>query len=61
MTLASENPRKDGKELFPLYTVYIHRTLGFGIILTFLVFLVTDYGGNALIYGLLGSTYLHFN
>jgi len=60
MTLASENPRKDGKELFPLYTVTFIGTLGFGIILTFLVFLVTDYGGNALIYGLLGSTYPAF-
>jgi MFS family permease len=48
------------KALFPLYTVTFIGTLGFGIILTFLVFLVTDYGGNALVYGLLASTYPAF-
>jgi len=53
-------PAKNGKELFPLYTVTFIGTLGFGIILTFLVFLVTEYGGNALIYGLLASTYPAF-
>jgi DHA1 family tetracycline resistance protein-like MFS transporter len=60
MTLVSDNPRTDGKALFPLYTVTFIGTLGFGIILIFLVFLVTDYGGNTLIYGLLGSTYPAF-
>lgn len=50
----------DGKALLPLYTVTFIGTLGFGIVLTFLVFLVTDYGGNALIYGLLASTYPAF-
>lgn len=50
----------DQKALFPLYTITFIGTLGFGIILTFLVFLVTDYGGNALVYGLLASTYPAF-
>lgn len=50
----------DGKALFPLYTITFIGTLGFGIILTFLVFLVTDYGGNALVYGMLASTYPAF-
>ncbi len=50
----------DGKALLPLYTITFIGTLGFGVILTFLVFLVTDYGGNALIYGLLASTYPAF-
>jgi len=50
----------EGKALFPLYTITFIGTLGFGIILTFLIFLVTDFGGNALIYGLLVSTYPAF-
>ncbi|MBN2110745.1 MAG: MFS transporter [Methanosarcinaceae archaeon] len=53
-------PGQNGKALFPLYTITFIGTLGFGIILTFLVFLVTEYGGNALIYGLLASTYPAF-
>lgn len=35
-------------------------TLGFSIVLPFLVFLVTDFGGNALIYGILSATYPAF-
>jgi MFS family permease len=35
-------------------------TLGFSIVLPFLVFLVTRWGGNALIYGVLGATYSTF-
>lgn len=60
MTQSSSVPEKNGKALFPLYTVTFIGTLGFGIILTFLVFLVTEYGGNALVYGLLASTYPAF-
>ncbi|WP_406657871.1 MFS transporter [Methanolobus sp. ZRKC2] len=60
MAQGSNLPEKNGKALFPLYTVTFIGTLGFGIILTFLVFLVTEYGGNALIYGLLASTYPAF-
>lgn len=56
----SEPSSTDGKALIPLYTITFIGTLGFGVILTFLVFLVTDYGGNALIYGLLASTYPAF-
>ncbi|HIH74006.1 MAG TPA: MFS transporter, partial [Methanosarcina sp.] len=50
----------DGRALLPLYTITFIGTLGFGIILTFLVYLVTDYGGNALVYGILASTYPAF-
>ncbi|MDW7733691.1 MAG: MFS transporter [Methanolobus sp.] len=60
MAQSSNVPEKNGKALFPLYTVTFIGTLGFGIILTFLVFLVTEYGGNALVYGLLASTYPAF-
>jgi MFS family permease len=35
-------------------------TLGFSIVLPFLVFLVTRFGGNALIYGLVGAAYPAF-
>jgi MFS family permease len=35
-------------------------TLGFSIVLPFLVFLVGRWGGNALVYGLMGSTYSLF-
>ena len=35
-------------------------TLGFSLVLPFLVFLVTDWGGNAFIYGLTGATYSAF-
>ncbi len=56
----SESSSVDGKALFPLYAITFIGTLGFGVILTFLVYLVTDYGGNALIYGLLASTYPAF-
>jgi len=35
-------------------------TLGFSIVLPFLVFLVTDFGGNALAYGILSATYPAF-
>ncbi|MEM7504233.1 MAG: MFS transporter [Pseudomonadota bacterium] len=35
-------------------------TLGFSIVVPFLVFLVTKWGGNALVYGLMGATYSAF-
>jgi DHA1 family tetracycline resistance protein-like MFS transporter len=35
-------------------------TLGFSIVLPFMVFLVTDFGGNALVYGILSATYPAF-
>jgi hypothetical protein len=35
--------------LLPLYAITFIGTLGYGIILTFLVFLVNEYGGNGLI------------
>ena len=35
-------------------------TLGFSIVLPFLVFLITDLGGNAIVYGILSATYPTF-
>jgi len=46
--------------LFPILLVNFIGTLGFSIVIPFLVFLVTDVGGNAFIYGLLVATYSIF-
>lgn len=46
--------------LFPILLVNFIGTLGFSIVLPFLVFLVTRFGGNAFIYGLLGAVYPAF-
>jgi MFS family permease len=46
--------------LLPILTVNFIGTLGFSIVLPFLVFLVTKWGGNALIFGLAGATYSVF-
>ncbi len=46
--------------LFPLLLVNFIGTLGFTIVLPFLVALVTRLGGNALVYGMMGATYSLF-
>ena len=46
--------------LLPLLTVNFVGTMGFSIVLPFLVFLVVDWGGNALVYGIMGATYSFF-
>ena len=46
--------------LYPILGVNFVGTLGFSIVLPFLVFLVLDLGGNALIYGIMGATYSVF-
>ena len=46
--------------LLPILSINFIGTLGFSIVLPFLVFLVTDWGGNAFIYGLTGATYSVF-
>ena len=46
--------------LLPVLSVNFVGTLGFSIVVPFLVFLVTKWGGNALVYGLLGATYSAF-
>ncbi len=48
------------QSLLPILSVNFVGTLGFSIVLPFLVFLVIKWGGNALIYGLLGATYSAF-
>ena len=45
---------------FPILLVNFVGTLGFSIVLPFLVFLVMKFGGNAIVYGLLAATYPAF-
>ncbi len=51
---------KDKVSLFPLLLINFIGTLGFSIVLPFLVFLVIDLGGNAIVYGILNATYPAF-
>jgi DHA1 family tetracycline resistance protein-like MFS transporter len=46
--------------VYPILSVNFVGTLGFSIVLPFLVFLVTRWGGNALVYGVMGGTYSFF-
>ena len=46
--------------LFPILLVNFVSTLGFSIVLPFLVFLVMKFGGDAIVYGLLAATYPAF-
>jgi MFS transporter, DHA1 family, tetracycline resistance protein len=55
--LASETRRV---KLFPILLVNFIGTLGFSIVLPFLVTLVSRLGGNALVYGSLGACYSAF-
>ncbi|MDQ6723278.1 MAG: MFS transporter, partial [Thermoproteota archaeon] len=41
--------------LFPILLINFIGTLGFSIVLPFLVFLVIDFGGNSIVYGLLAA------
>jgi MFS transporter, DHA1 family, tetracycline resistance protein len=46
--------------LFPLLLSNFIGTLGFSIVLPFMVFLVIDFGGNSIIYGILAAMYPSF-
>lgn len=48
------------RALYPLLSINFVGTLGLGIVLPFLIFLVTGFGGNAVIYGIFGATYSAF-
>ena len=53
----------DGKpaaSIGPILLVNFIGTLGYSIILPFLIILVLDFGGNELIYGAIGATYSFF-
>jgi MFS transporter, DHA1 family, tetracycline resistance protein len=47
-------------QLFPILLINFIGTLGFSIVLPFLVFLVKDSGGNAIVFGILSATYPTF-
>jgi MFS family permease len=49
--------RDHGISIYPVLMVNFIGTLGYSILLPFLIFLVEDFGGNGVIYGLLASTY----
>jgi MFS family permease len=46
--------------LFPILLVNFVGTLGFSIVLPFLIFVVMKFGGNSIVYGLLAATYPAF-
>jgi DHA1 family tetracycline resistance protein-like MFS transporter len=48
---------KEKSSIFPLLLITFIGTLGYSIVLPFLVFLVIDLGGNAIVYGILSATY----
>jgi DHA1 family tetracycline resistance protein-like MFS transporter len=52
--------REKRSQLFPILLVNFVGTLGFSIVLPFLVFLVMEFGGNSIVYGLLAATYPAF-
>lgn len=51
---------RGGGSVAPILAVNFVATLGFSVVLPFLVYLVTRLGGNALIYGILGASYSLF-
>src|ERR671917_1702254 len=51
---------EEKNSLLPLLLITFIGTLGFSIVLPFLVFLVVDLGGNAIVYGILSATYPAF-
>lgn len=55
-----DTKQNSGKEIFPILLVNFIGTLGYSIVLPFLVVIVLKLGGNALVYGLLGATYSFF-
>ncbi len=56
----AEASRSRARTLSPILAVNFVGSLGFSLVLPFLVFLVTRLGGNALVYGVLGATYSAF-
>ena len=59
-TSAETKVQTTDRALYPILAVNFVGTLGYSIILPFLIFLVTRLGGNALVYGIIGATYPAF-
>ncbi len=60
MTADAPPPPARPVSLAPILAVNFIGALGFSLVLPFLVFLVTRWGGNALVYGVIGATYSAF-
>ena len=60
--LGAESPRGTValKTLAPILAIHFLGTLGFSLVMPFLVFIVTDLGGASWTYGLVGATYSAF-
>ena len=58
--MANSNTINKHIPLYPLLLINFIGTLGFSIVLPFLIFLVIDFGGNAIIYGILAAVYPAF-
>lgn len=54
------DPTPSRFSLLPLLSVVFVGTLGYSIVLPFLIFLVIGFGGNAFVYGIIGATYSLF-
>ena len=59
-TLTRNSAPRPPVPLYPILVVNFVGTLGFSIVLPFLVYLVTRWGGNGFVYGLVGATYSVF-
>ncbi len=53
-------PSKEKSNIFPILLVNFIGILGYSVVIPILIFIVTDFGGNGFIYGLLGATYPFF-
>ncbi|WP_299670297.1 MFS transporter [uncultured Polaribacter sp.] len=47
-------------KIFPILLVNFIGILGYSLVIPILIFIVTDFGGNGFIYGILGATYPFF-
>ncbi|MEM7550157.1 MAG: MFS transporter [Bacteroidota bacterium] len=52
-----KNEKSEPVSIYPVLMVNFIGSLGYSIVLPFLIFLVTRFGGNEIIYGVLGSMY----
>jgi MFS family permease len=58
--VATQSVSTTQASIFPILSVNFVGTLGFSIVVPFMVFLVAKWGGNAIVYGVLASTYSFF-
>ncbi|TPV93198.1 MAG: MFS transporter [Myxococcales bacterium FL481] len=57
LRMASPTPRRQWRRFAPILAVQFIGTLGYSIVLPFLVFLVADFGGASWTYGFVGAAY----